>query len=203
MDKYEQTFETWNKVAGLYQEKFMDLELYNDTYDQFCQLLENGAPVLELGCGPGNITRYLLMKRTDLMIDATDVAPAMVKLAQKNNPAAHCSVLDVRDMGSLQKGYDGIVAGFCLPYLSKEDFDRFLVDCKARLPTNGVLYVSYILGDYEKSGFYAASTGDKTFVYFYDEAYVRGELEKYGFEIINFFVKERGTERDLVVIGRQ
>lgn len=33
MDKYKETFETWNNVASMYHDKFMDLDLYNDTYD--------------------------------------------------------------------------------------------------------------------------------------------------------------------------
>ena len=32
-NRYTETFETWNKVAALYQDKFMDLDLYNDTYE--------------------------------------------------------------------------------------------------------------------------------------------------------------------------
>jgi len=28
MDNYQKTFETWNKVAELYRDKFMDLDLY-------------------------------------------------------------------------------------------------------------------------------------------------------------------------------
>lgn len=31
---YKETFEIWNKVASLYQEKFMNLDLYNDSYDK-------------------------------------------------------------------------------------------------------------------------------------------------------------------------
>lgn len=61
MDPYKETFETWNKVASLYQEKFMELKLYNDTYDLICNVvIKNKATILEIGCGSGNITRYLL-----------------------------------------------------------------------------------------------------------------------------------------------
>ena len=33
MDRYTETFETWNKIATQYQDKFMQLDLYNYTYD--------------------------------------------------------------------------------------------------------------------------------------------------------------------------
>ena len=87
MDSYQITFQTWNKVATLYQDKFMNVDLYNDTYDRFCELVEKPNPaIFEIGCGPGNITKYLLAKRPDFQIDAIDVAPNMIELAKANNP---------------------------------------------------------------------------------------------------------------------
>ena len=37
MDNYNHSFHTWDKLAEEYENKFMDLDLYNDTYDLFCQ----------------------------------------------------------------------------------------------------------------------------------------------------------------------
>lgn len=86
-EHYSETRHTWNKIAHLYEDKFMDLDLYDGTYNRFCDLLSNAsASVLEIGCGPGNITRYLLGLNQDLKILATDVSDNMVRLAQKNNP---------------------------------------------------------------------------------------------------------------------
>ena len=79
MDKYEETFETWDKVAYLYQEKFMDLDLYNETYDFICNsILKDNARILDVGCGPGNITKYLLSKRPDFDILGIDISPNMI-----------------------------------------------------------------------------------------------------------------------------
>src|ERR1043165_8898678 len=98
MDRYKETIENWNKVAQSYQDKFMGLDIYNDTYDRFCELMAHGAHVLEMGCGPGNITRYMRIKRPDLDITATDAAREMVKLAIKNNPGIDAFPLDCRDI---------------------------------------------------------------------------------------------------------
>ena len=89
MDNYQETFETWNKLASLYQDKFMDLELYNESYDAFCNsIAKENANILEIGCGPGNITKYLLLKRPNYQIYGIDVAPNMIELARQNNPTA-------------------------------------------------------------------------------------------------------------------
>jgi len=70
-------------VASSYEDKFMDFDLYNDTYDFFTeQITTNNPKILEIGCGPGNITKYVLGKRPDLKLTAIDIAPNMIKLAK-------------------------------------------------------------------------------------------------------------------------
>lgn len=190
MDKYQITFETWNKVASVYQDKFMDMDLYNDTYDRFCLLIEKQNPVIfEIGCGPGNITRYLLKKRPDFKIQAIDIAPNMIELAKNNNPTAQFSIMDCRTINTIQSKFDAIICGFCIPYLSKNDTARFFKHCSRLLNTGGVLYFSAIKGDYHNSGFEVASTGDKTYVYYYDEAYLRQQLSENNFTLLDFQYK--------------
>ena len=191
MDRYQTTFASWDKVASMYQQYFMDFDLYNDSYDAFCNEIKTpGASILEIGCGPGNITRYLLNKRNDLLIDATDIAPNMIVLAKQNNPAANCMVMDAREIHSLQKKYDGIMCGFCLPYLSKEDCEKLFVDCKNLLSVGGVFYCSAIEGDYNKSGFETGSTGDQAYVYYYELDYIKQLLATTGFVEIQEFHKQ-------------
>lgn len=191
MNRYQTTFDTWDKIAHLYQQQFMDIDIYNDTYDAFCHAIKKQhAAILEIGCGPGNITRYLLHKRNDFLIDATDVSPNMAALAKQNNPAANCLVMDARDIHTLTKKYDGIICGFCLPYLSKEDAEKLFMDCRNLLHRGGVFYCSTIEGDYENSGFETGSTGDKAYVYYYPQDYLQQLLVKTGFGNIQCFHKQ-------------
>ncbi|MBS1731329.1 MAG: class I SAM-dependent methyltransferase [Bacteroidetes bacterium] len=169
MDSYKETFETWNKVASLYQEKFMDLELYDETYDFVCNnISKSEAKILEIGCGPGNITRYLLSKKPDFDILGIDIAPNMIDLAQKNNPTARFAIMDSRQIDKIKAKYDGIVCGFCLPYLSHSDSQKFIADCNNLLNENGLLYLSFVEGNPEKSGFQVGSSGDKVYFYFHN-----------------------------------
>jgi len=197
---YHDTHRAWNNVAELYQTYFMDLELYDDTYDAFCRRLEKpGSKILEIGCGPGNITRYLLRKRPDFDILATDVAPNMVELARKNNPAARCEVLDCRDLSRLDGRFDGIVCGFCLPYLSKDDCAQLLRDCSGLLNPDGVLYLSAIEGDHARSGYETGrSTENTMFVYYYEADYLTDELHANGFGRLELvrkpYAKSDGTD---------
>jgi cyclopropane fatty-acyl-phospholipid synthase-like methyltransferase len=169
MDSYKETFETWNKIASLYQDKFMNLDLYNDTYNLICKSIsKNNAKLLEIGCGPGNITKYLLNKRPDFDIFGIDIAPNMIELAKKNNPSASFAIMDCREIDKINSKYDAIVCGFCLPYLSNSDCQKLIIDSYNLLNEDGLFYISFIEGDPLKSNYQIDSNGNRSYFYFHN-----------------------------------
>ena len=189
-------------------ERFMDQQLYADTFDLFCENLPAaGVSVLDVACGPGNITRYLLNKRADLKILGIDLAPNMLRLAAQNNPEATFLQMDCRDILTLGNKYDGIMCGFFLPYLSKEEAATFIRDAASTLNTAGVLYLSTMEGDYATSGMQTSSSGDSSlFIHFHEAAYIIDALNEYGFKIIDLRRKEYpgkdgATVIDLIIIA--
>ena len=182
MDRYKQTFDTWNKIASLYQDKFMNLDLYNNTYDLICSSVNIvNAKILEIGCGPGNITKYLLSKRPDFNIFGIDVAPNMIELARINNPKATFEIMDIRKISELKMKYDGIVCGFCLPYLSQTDSEKLIFDANNLLNESGLIYISFVEGDPNKSHFQTAGSGDRSYFYFHKLETSKKQLIENGF----------------------
>ncbi|MBY0542312.1 MAG: class I SAM-dependent methyltransferase [Sphingobacteriaceae bacterium] len=198
MDPYKETFETWNKVASLYQEKFMGLNLYNDTYDLICNaVIKNKATILEIGCGPGNITKYLLSKRPDFNIFGIDIAPNMIELAKINNPKANFAVMDSRNISEIETKYDAIVCGFCLPYLSETDSQKLIFEANYLLNDSGFLYLSFVEGDPNKSGFQAGSTGDRSYFYYHNLDQLKTQLLENSFEDLKIFkVEYKKSEKE-------
>lgn len=188
MDRYKETFETWNKIASLYQEKFMDLDLYNDSYDFLCNSISTDkAKVLEIGCGPGNITKYLLSKRPEFDIYGIDIAPNMIELAKKNNPSASFDIMDCRRIDKLKTKYDVIICGFCLPYLSQSDSKKLIVDCYNLLNENGLMYISFVEGNPIESDFQVSTSGDRIYFYFHNLDHLLEQLKENNFEQIKLF----------------
>lgn len=209
MDHSAHTFQTWDQLASQYQEKFMDLDLYNDTYDLFCmEAAIRNAKVLEVGCGPGNITKYLLSKRPDFKIEGIDSSPNMIKLAEANNPTATFKLMDCRKIDTLITTFDAIVCGFCMPYLSKEESLKFIKDGSALLSSGGILYFSIIEDDYTKSHYETSSDGKhKMFVYYHEEGYLQECLKQNGFQLIHLkrkqYARKEGTDTHLIFIARK
>ena len=190
-DRYKETHKTWNKIAQLYEEKFMGLELYHDTYKRFCALLSRpDASVLEIGCGPGNIARHMLDLNPKLKVLATDISENMIRLAKKNTPEADVQLLDCRNLSAINRKFDGIICGFVIPYLSKIDCLKLIADCANLLTEDGVFYLSFVSGNYEKSGFLSGCTGDRTYFYYHELKRIRQELESNHLVIVDEIFKE-------------
>jgi SAM-dependent methyltransferase len=209
--RYTETFNTWNKVAELYQEKFMDLDLYNDTFDFFCNALDKpNSKILEIGCGPGNIAKYILSKQPDFDIFGIDIASNMIALANRNNPKASFAVMDIREIGKIGTKYDGIICGFCLPYLSQKDSEKLILDSKNLLKDDGIFYISFVEGDPDKSGFQITGSGDRSYFYYHTLDQLTAQLYYNKFEVLIIFkVKykksetETETEIHTVVIAKK
>jgi 2-polyprenyl-3-methyl-5-hydroxy-6-metoxy-1,4-benzoquinol methylase len=205
MDKTKLAVEIFDRRAQDYQTKFLDFDLYNDTFDKFCVLItKENAEVLDLACGPGNISRYLLKQKPDLKILGIDLAPKMIELARSNNPTATFKVMDCRDIILLNKKFEAIMCGFCLPYLTKEEAIELIRNASECLNKKGVLYISTMEDDYERSGFQKSSDGkDQMFIHFHQADYLQAALEKNKLQLRVIERKEFPEARtmDLILIA--
>lgn len=205
IDKSKIAVNVFDKLANLYQEKFMDVSQYHQSFNLFCDVLSKENPkVLELACGPGNITKYLLQKRADLNILATDLAPNMLALAKKNNPTTAFQILDSRKIYSLNKKFDAIMCGFILPYLSKEEVYQLLKDTSLILNPGGIIYLSTMEADYSTSGLTKGSTGDEIFMHYYLEKDLVPILDKNRLNILKIerFPTSDPSINDLIIIAK-
>lgn len=203
MNSYHETFETWNKIAALYQDMFMDLTMYNHTYDYMCNaIMPQNAKLLDVGCGPGNITKYLLSKRPDFDILGIDMAPNMIALAKRNNPTANFKVMDSRHIHTLNQQFDGIIAGFCLPYLSVAETDELILSSYNLLSPNGFIYLSFVEGHANQSGFKEGSAG-RVYFYYHQLKHLEQQLTNtkfYGLQTFEVDYKKSATEFEVHTI---
>lgn len=202
--------EIFNFFAEDYQEKFMDFDLYHDTFDFFCEAINKDyASILEIGCGPGNITNYLLNKNPHYKILGIDIAPKMIKLAITNNPSASFEVMDCRTIQQINKRFEGIICGFTLPYLNKKEAKQLIFDASEIIRDNGILYLSTMEDDYEKSKIITSSTNKNSgvFTYYHQEDFLVNQLENNGFKIIKTqrknYPEPKDDSKDLIIIAQK
>lgn len=186
--------DAFDKSAKIYQDKFMDVSLFAGTFNLFCDAIKNDNPdILDIACGPGNITKYLLDRKPHYNILGIDLSPNMLNLAQTNNPTASFQLMDCRKIGQLDRKFDGIICGFCLPYLDREEAVNLIIQVSGMLKPGGVFYLSTMEDDYTKSRFQISSSGDQVYVNYHQEDYLTKAFQDNNFEILDL---KRFTSRD-------
>ncbi len=200
----------YNKHAADYDHKFRHFDLYNDTFNDFLNLISPTASLLELGCGPGNVIKYMQENSPHLQITGIDLAENMIALARKYCPRASYKVMNVLDINSLDGKFDAIVAAFCLPYIAPENLDTFFNNLETKTESKGLIYLSCMEGETEKSGFEKTSfTGDSDlYIYYHQRAILESKMKQCGFNIIKSYTKDYPetdgtTTTDLIYIGRK
>lgn len=201
--------DAFDKSAKIYQDKNMDVSLFADTFNFFCDNIPaNNAAILDIACGPGNITRYLLDRKPDYDVLGIDLAPNMLSLAQTNNPTAQFQQMDCREINQIEKRFEGIMCGFCLPYLTRKEAIELVADAAGLLKPGGVFYLSTMEeDDVTKSRFQISSTGDQVYVNYHREDYLTCALQEHSFEVIHLKRfsspdKDGLMITDLVLIGK-
>ena len=131
----------------------------------------------------------------------------MISLAKKNNPTARFKVMDIRSIGKLNKKFNGIVCGFLIPYLSETDRNVLISNCSKLLTENGVLYLSFVEGQYKQSKYLKGSDGSQMFFYYHELNRIKSELINNNFQILNIEVvkykKQDEVENHTILIAKK
>jgi len=192
MDKVLHNVNVFDRYTKEYMDKFMEVTLYKDTFAYLLEKLPPGAAVLELGCGPGNIVKYLSTQRPDLKFLGIDLAPQMIRAAKKQNPGAAFRRLDIRHAGQIKGPFSAVLAPFCIPYLSYHDLVRLFTDLGHLVAEGGLVYLSCMEGAKGKQGFEKTSftAGSELYISYYRREDMERLLQEKGFEIKGFYTKD-------------
>jgi 2-polyprenyl-3-methyl-5-hydroxy-6-metoxy-1,4-benzoquinol methylase len=209
MNSYQETHKTWNTVASAYEASFMDLDLYNDTYNLFLDLLaQTNATILDVGCGPGNISKHLVAQNPEILIYGVDVSLEMIQRAKGHVPSGNFQVLDIRNLATLKQTFQGVICGFCLPYLSLKDCSIFIKTCHNKLTSEGIVYLSFVEGTVSQSGFISGSSGDRVYFYYHTLDAIKEGLERYQLSVTHtlykkYTKKDGSEEMHTIVIAKK
>lgn len=173
----------FNEYASAYLEKNGDLSLYKKTLKSFLAELPENANIIEVACGPGNITAFLLKEHPDLKITATDPAPKMIEIAKEHCPGATFLCKHAHEAFD-EELYDGVVAGFLLPYLSPNELIELFKLTYNKLKPKGAFYISWIHKARNGSLVQRNSKGNKLEVHYYSVEYLKKQLKQIGFSVL-------------------
>ena len=175
---------TFSKLASRYTEKYFKLDLYDRYLQKFeKRIASQGASVLDVACGPGNVSAYLAKFRPDLKLVGIDLAKGMIDQARLRVPSAEFLVKDCRHIDELEQVFDAAAFAFGLNYLTDNDANQFFSSLNATLTDSAMLYLSSITGETSWSGFETSSGGDRVYMMYRGVGEVVSMVEQAGYRI--------------------
>ncbi|SFT52918.1 Acetyltransferase (GNAT) family protein [Lishizhenia tianjinensis] len=205
-DLKRDTLKTWDGLAAAYADKFMHLDIYDDSYKSFCSLLPENAKVLELGAGPGNVSKKILELRPDLDLHVTDSSINMIEKAKEFIPEVRTTLLDLYTLNSHNEKYDAILCAFVLPYISSSKLKEVIENITRLLNPKGVLYVSFVPATGSKIKLHGDHEKGRMLFHYHDRKELVDILNKLHFTIktnlsINYDLPEGNSEIHEVLIS--
>jgi ubiquinone/menaquinone biosynthesis C-methylase UbiE len=144
----QDTQTSYDTVASEYAERFKD-EMDDKPFDRHCldrlakEVGELG-PICDLGCGPGQIARYLYRKGVKTL--GVDLSPNMIAEAQRLNPEIHFHQGNMLSLPDTDNSWGGIAAFYCIIHIPREQIVDALREMRRVLKPGGVLLVTFHIG---------------------------------------------------------
>jgi SAM-dependent methyltransferase len=113
--------------------------------DRFAARLQSAGPVCDLGCGPGQIARYLRDRNVEA--SGIDLSPGMVAEARRLNPDIPFEQGDMLTLDSKDGAWAGIAAFYSIVHLSGEEIPRAFAEMKRVLRPGGLLLLAFHVGE--------------------------------------------------------
>jgi SAM-dependent methyltransferase len=160
-----------------------------------------GNRVLELGCGAGNIARFLVDRGFD--VTGIDISPTAIAWAtERAIPNARFMVGDL--VAEIPGEYDLVIDGHCLHCIIGNDRARMLANVRAALVPGGSFFVATMCGEITQPALRACFdpitrcqvVDDISYRFIGDADELLDELRTAEFDIVRSMIKRRKNDDD-------
>jgi ubiquinone/menaquinone biosynthesis C-methylase UbiE len=115
--------------------------------DEFAESIKGEGEVCELGCGPGQVARYL--KDRDVNVRGIDLSNEMVRVAGRLNPDIPFDQGDMMSLNLADSSLAAFVLFYSIIHLKREDVTRALQEMYRVLRTGGRVLLAFHGGEGE------------------------------------------------------
>jgi SAM-dependent methyltransferase len=180
---------SYDRVAREYVERIYDelkgKPLDRAWLDRFADETRGMGRVCDMGCGPGQVARYLHDHGADVF--GIDLSPGMVEEAKRLNPDIRFEQGSMLALDAADDSWGGIAAFYSIIHVPREDVPRALVELARVLRPGGLLLLAFHIG--KEIIHLDEWWGEKVSIdfIFFEPDEMEGYLRSAGFEIEDVF----------------
>ena len=175
-ETYEQIAPTYAQISAIMGENLLEIA------KQFLELLQSGAHILDVGCGPGRDMAWF--ESRNINVTGVDFSSAMLEIARTQVRGSLVQT-DMRKLPFEAHSRDGIWCNASLLHLPKPDSPTALLEFKRVLKPNGIFFLAVQEGEGEHLETREVYGENQRFFARYSVSEMTGLLEAAGFEILD------------------
>jgi len=183
---------SYDRVAAEYIQRVFDelkhKPLDRQLLDRFAARVRGMGSACDLGCGPGQVARYL--HERGVQVSGVDLSPVMVEHARRLNPGIEFRQGDMRALDIEDGTWDGVAAFYSIIHIPRPKVIEALIEIKRVLRAGGLLLLACHIGDDVLH--FDEWWGQKVSVdfFFFRPEEMRGYLESAGFTVEEIIERE-------------
>jgi SAM-dependent methyltransferase len=183
---------SYDRVADEYVRHIYDelrhKPLDRQLLDRFADGMRGAGLVCDLGCGPGQVARYL--HEHGAAVCGVDLSPGMVERARQLNPGIEFRLGDMRSLDVPDGAWAGIAAFYAIVNLPPAELAQALREMWRVLRPGGLLLLTFHIG--EEVSHVEDLWGHAVCLdfYFFRPTQVAGDLRASGFEVEEIIERE-------------
>jgi SAM-dependent methyltransferase len=139
----------YDQVANEYVRRIFDelqhKPLDRQLLDRFAASIRDIGPACDMGCGPGQVARYL--HEQGVPVCGVDLSPAMVERARHLVPGVEFQKGDMMALDVPDETWGGIAAFYSIIHIAREDMAQALGELRRVLRPGGLLLMTFHIGD--------------------------------------------------------
>ena len=170
-------------------------ELEGKPFDQlilrwFATQIPSGETVLEIGCGPGEVSGFL--QRQGVKCLGTDISAQMIEAAREYFPEVQFEVQDFFRLGYDDDAFCGVVGFYAIVNLVLEEVRAMLVEVQRVLKHAGLFLFSFHIDEGEAKidveNFFNHEGNALTF-YCFNVDDVKALVESAGYQVVDILIR--------------
>ena len=139
----------YDRVAAPYAKQLFH-ELDYKPFDRhllamFAELVKGKGAACDIGCGPGQIARYL--HEHGVTMCGVDLSPAMIERANRLTPGVEFQQGNMLALSVPDETWAGIAAFYSLIHIPRNDLPTALSELRRVLKPGGLLLITFHIGD--------------------------------------------------------
>jgi SAM-dependent methyltransferase len=177
--------EGYDRIAEAYAARFFreldEKPIDRALLDLFAAEVRGGGAVADVGCGPGQVARYLAERGVDAC--GIDLAPEMVRVARALSPSLAFEVGSLLALPRADRSLAGAAAFYAIVNLPPDDVARALVELHRVLAPGAPMLLAFHLGDQRLHVDEMLGHAVSLDFWFFTRAFVDEQLRAAGFTI--------------------